>query len=94
MTTDERVEQIKATMAAAEAKAADIRRDVRALKDAFAEIHTNGDAGYLRSKAFFTELDALATAFEADLYDIHARMTEYAIERGIDGLTTMGGGGR
>jgi hypothetical protein len=94
MTTDERVEQIKAVMADAESKAGSIRHDVRALKDAFAEIHTNGDAGYLRSKAFFTELDALATSFEHGLFDIHARMTEYAIEHGIDGLGTMGGGGR
>lgn len=94
MTTEEAVAAIVAVMADAESKAGNIRHAVRDAKAAFQDIHDNGDAGYLRSRAFATELDALATTFESALFDIHARMTEYAIEKGIDGLGTMGGGGR
>lgn len=94
MTTEEAVAAIAEVMADAESKAANIRHAVRDAKAAFQDIHDNGDAGYLRSKAFATELDALATGFEAGLFDIHARMTEYALPRGIDLPGVLSGGGR
>ncbi len=94
MTTEEAVAAIAAVMADAESKAANIRHAARDAKSAFQDIHDNGDAGYLRSKAFATELDALATKFEAALFDIHARMTEYAQERGVDLPGILSGGGR
>ncbi len=93
-TTEEAVAAIAEVMADAESKAANIRHAARDAKAAFQDIHDNGDAGYLRSKAFATELDTVATAFEADLFDLHARMTEYAQERGIDLPGIEGGGGR
>lgn len=93
-TTDEAVAKIAEVMADAESKAGTIRAKVRGLKDEFEAIHSNGDAGYLASKGFFTSLDALVTQFESDLYSIHGAMTDYAQDRGIDLPSVEGGGGR
>ena len=81
-------------MQESEQRAAAIRVRLRGLKDEFEEIHANGDAGYLATKGFATELDALATTFEAELFDIHQRMTIYAQSRGIDLPSPLSGGGR
>ena len=94
MTTEEAVAAIAEVMADAEAKASTIRHAVRDVKSAFLDINANGDAGYLRTKAFATELDTVATSFEAALFDLHARMTEYAQSRSIDLPGILSGGGR
>jgi hypothetical protein len=94
MTTEDAVAAIAEVMADAEGKAVQVRNKVRGLKEKFEAIHANGDAGYLATKSFFTELDALATKFEADLFDAHRRMTIYAQERNIDVPGIQGGGGR
>lgn len=93
-TTEEAVAKIAEVMGDAEQKAGAIRAKVRGLKDEFEAINENGDAGYLASKSFFTSLDALVTAFEADLFNIHQEMTIYAQERGIDLPSILSGGGR
>ena len=93
-TTDEAVSTIANAMADAEQKAGAVRAKLRGLKDEFEAIHVNGDAGYLATKGFATELDALATQFEAALFDIHQRMTIYAQSRGIDLPSPLSGGGR
>lgn len=93
-TTEEAVNTIAEAMALSETEAGGIRRRLRGLKDEFEAIHFNGDAGYLATKGFATELDALATQFEAELFDIHQRMTIYAQARGIDLPSPLSGGGR
>lgn len=93
-TTEEAVAAIADAMGEAEDQAGAIRRELRKLKDEFEAIHVNGDAGYLATKGFATELDALATQFEAALFDIHQRMTIYAQARGIDLPSPLSGGGR
>lgn len=93
-TTEEAVNTIANAMAKAEQRAGTIRAELRGLKDEFEAIHVNGDAGYLATRGFSTELDALATRFEAELFDIHQRMTIYAQSRGIDLPSPLSGGGR
>lgn len=93
-TTEEAVNTIASAMQEAEQRAAATRIRLRGLKDEFEAIHVNGDAGYLATKGFATELDSLATKFEAELFDIHQRMTIYAQSRGIDLPSPLSGGGR
>lgn len=93
-TTDEAVNAIASAMQESEQRAGAIRARLRGLKDEFEAIHVNGDAGYLATRGFATELDALATQFEAALFDVHQRMTIYAQSRGIDLPSPLSGGGR
>ncbi len=94
MTTDEAVAKIAEVMADAESKAHTISTKITGLKDEFEAINENGDAGYLASRKFHTRGVAIAAQFEAQLFDLHADMTAYAIERGIDLPSIEGGGGR
>lgn len=93
-TTDVHVVAIADAMAEAEQKAGMIRAKLRSLKDDFETINQNGDAGFLATKKFFTQLDAAASSFEAKLYVLHSDMTVYAQERGIDLPSPLSGGGR
>lgn len=64
--------------------AAKAKKNAREMKQGFAIIHAEGALGGLESLAMATALDALATQQEADIYAMHAKLTEQAKELGID----------
>lgn len=94
MTTDEAVAKIAEVMADAESKAHTITTKITGLKAEFEAIKANGDAGYLASRKFHTRGVAIAAQFEAQLFELHADMTEYAQAKNIDLRSIEGGGGR
>ena len=64
--------------------AAKAKKAAREMKQGFAIIHAEGALGGLESLALATALDAMATQQEADIYAMHAALTEKAKELGID----------
>lgn len=93
MTVEEAVELGATTFANAETAAKEIRKTFRDLKPVFETIRDAGHIGGLESLALTTRCDALATQFVADLYDLHAELTEKAKAAGID-LPVIASGGR
>lgn len=94
MSTPDAVAAIAAVFTDAETKALAIRHAVRDAKEAFKDINTNGDVGFLEATKFATQFDALATQFVADLYTLHSAMTVAAQAHSIDLPSIEGGGGR
>lgn len=60
------------------------KKAAREMKDGFAVIHAGGGLGGLESLALATALDAMATRHEAEIYAMHADLTEQAKDLGID----------
>lgn len=93
MTTQDAVQAGAAIFADVEAKARSVKDQFRSLRKILETINANGDSGALDTQAFAAEADALATQFEADIWDMHRRMTRKAEELGID-LPALREGGR
>lgn len=78
----------------------------RRLKDDFQAISDNGNAPVLTTSSLFLELDALNTRQAAERLAFHRKITDKALELGIDvpptedddgedgGVAVMGGGDR
>lgn len=64
--------------------AAKAKKAAREMKQGFAVIHAEGHIGGLDSLAMATDLDAMATRHEAEIYDMHAKLTAVAKAKGID----------
>lgn len=96
MDTATAIALIAETMAAAEEGAATTRDAMRDLKEAFEQLATEENVSTLETLAFATELDALATGFQAALFDVHSRMTQRATALGLESMlpAMRGGGGR
>jgi hypothetical protein len=94
MTTETAVSAAAAIMAELETLAHTAKTKCRDLRPLFKEINDNGDAGLLVTRSMSSKADALGTQFEADVWALHAELTELAKARGIDLPSTEGGGGR
>lgn len=96
MDTATAVQTIADSLADAEESAAGIRDAMRNAKPAFEQIATEPGVSTLETLAFATELDALVTKFQADLYAVHSRLTQRATALGLESLlpAMRGGGGR
>lgn len=93
MTVEEAVALIAEAFADAETKAKAIKHDFRATKEAFETIRDAGHIGGLEAQSYTRGLDKLATGFEADLFGLHAMLTEKAKAASID-LPSIASGGR
>ncbi len=84
MNTRDAVQNIANAFAEAERRDRHTVKEGRALKDDFKSIATNGDAPSRITAAFFAEMDALNTRHTAERLALHNRLTDKAIELGID----------
>jgi hypothetical protein len=94
MDTEVAVQTIADAYAEAEQKAGQIKGAVRDTKDAWLALSDNLVIGTLEAQMRFRRLDALVTAFHAELYRLHADDTARAKELGVDLPSIAGGGGR
>lgn len=94
MDTAQAVEIIANAFAGAEANAKQTKHLFRNTKEAWEALREGGVIGGLEMQAHYRKLDAMATAFEAELFDLHALLTAKANEKGIDLPSPRGGGGR
>lgn len=94
MDTETAVQTIADAYADAETKAGQIKATMRATKDAWQALADNIVIGNIEAQKRFRRLDALATAFHAELFALHADDTAKARELGVDLPSIDGGGGR
>lgn len=94
MTVEEAVAKGAEIFDGAEERAKWVRKNFRDLKEVFETVRDGGFLGGIETQALVSEADALATQFVADVYALHARLTEKAKEAGIDLPAPMSGGGR
>jgi hypothetical protein len=92
--TDEAVAAAAQKLADAESAAKIAKDALRDLKPLFKDIHENGDAGLLLTRSMGMRADALGTQFEAEVWELHRQLTEFAKELGIDLPSIEGSGGR
>lgn len=92
-TVGEAVETMAEHFANAEKAAAKFKKAAREMKEGFKIIREQAGLGGIESHALATGLDAMATRHEAEIYAMHADLTERAKELGID-LPSIADGGR
>lgn len=93
-TVEQAVETMAEHFANWERWAAKAKKAAREMKAGFAVIRAEGHIGGLDSLAMATDLDAMATRHEAEIYDMHAKLTAVAKAKGIDLPSIADGGGR
>lgn len=93
-TVEHAVETMAEHFANWEKWAAKAKKNARDMKAGFAIIRQQGGLGGLESLALATALDSMATRHEAEIYAMHAELTEKAKDLGIDLLSIADGGGR
>jgi hypothetical protein len=93
-TVESAVETMAEHFANWEKWAAKAKKAAREMKAGFVIIRSEGYIGGLDSLAMATELDAMATRHEAEIYDMHAKLTAVAKANGIDLPSIADGGGR
>jgi hypothetical protein len=91
MSVEEAVAKGAEIFEGAEQRAHWIKKNFRDLREVFEAVRDGGHLGGLETQAMATEADALATQFEADVYSMHALLTERAKELGIDLPQRSGG---
>lgn len=84
MNTRDAVQNIANAFAEAERRDRHTVKEGRALKDDFKSIATNGDAKSRITGALYAEMDAMNTRHAAERLALHNRLTDKAIELGID----------
>jgi len=93
MSVETAVQKLANIFEEAEQHARDTKEDFRAMRKMLEEIRDAGVIGGLECQQLAGEADALATQFEASVWDMHRRWTVRAQELGVD-LPQPRSGGR
>ena len=92
MTVEQAVQIGADTFARWEEQIAVMKDEARGdMRNVFKTVRNNQHIGGLECEALSSEIDALVTQFEADVFAIHAELTERAKKAGIDLPQRSGG---